>query len=387
MKRKLRMGMVGGGPGAFIGDVHRRAARINGDIDLVAGVFSSNWERNREKASELFIPENRCYRSWQELFEGESALPEDERMDFVSIVTPNALHFPVSDAALAADFHVMCEKPMTMNVSEALRLRDRVESSGKLFGLMHNYSAYPMVRQMRQMVRDGLLGDILKVSAEYILGWLSKPYFNKQSTWRVDPKLSGGALCMADVGTHAQHLIHFVTGMEMTELNADLTCFVEGREIDDDGVVLVHYDNGARGIISCSLVSTGEENNFSLRIYGNEGGLEWHQQSPEELILSLIHQPKRVIRRNWAGACQESRDLSRLPAGHPEGFLEAFANVYRAFADAIHDTIKGNVPTQEYPGVQDGISEMVFLETLLKNAASKEKWTAVPNVEDLRECK
>ena len=372
MKRKIRMGMVGGGPGAFIGAVHRMAARLDGEIELVSGVFGRDPEKSRAFAEELCLEPSRGYADYQAMIAAEKALPEEQRIDFVSICTPNFAHFAIAKAFLEAEFHVLCEKPLAMSSAEALELEALVRKNGRQFCLMHNYTGFPMVRQARQLIADGLLGTIRKVNVEYSLGWLAAPNAGKQAAWRVDPKQAGISGCMADIGTHAQNLIEFVTGMPIREVSAELATFVPGRALDDDGSVLLRFDGGARGVIFASEVATGEENNFILKIYGDKAALEWQEQDPENLIIRSNDAPIQVLRRGWPGTGEAAALNSRLPAGHPEGFIEAFANIYRMFAESIRTGQAG-----DYPSVSDGVAEMRFLEAIVANAHGVEKWTRV----------
>ena len=372
MKRKIRMGMVGGGPGAFIGGVHRIAARLDGEIELVSGVFGRDPAKSRACAEELYLDPNRGYADYQSMIKAELALPEDQRIDFVAICTPNQFHFPVAKAFLEAGFNVLCEKPLAMSSAEALELEALVKKSGKLFCLMHNYTGFPMVRQARQLIAEGKLGTIRKVNVEYSLGWLAAPNAGKQAAWRVDPKQAGISGCMADIGTHAQNLIEFVTGMPIREVSAELATFVPGRALDDDGSVLLRFDGDARGVIFASEVATGEENNFILKIYGDKAALEWHEQDPENLIIRSNDAPIQVLRRGWPGTGEAAAQNSRLPAGHPEGFIEAFANIYKMFAEAIRAGKSG-----DYPSVSDGVAEMRFLEAIVANSHGTEKWTKI----------
>jgi len=372
MLRKLKMGMVGGGDGAFIGEVHRIAARMNGGIELVAGVFGTNREKSLECGRNLYLAPERIYPDFIAMADAERALPEGERIDFVTVCTPNRLHFAISAKFLQSGFHVLCEKPVAMNLGEALELETIVKRSGKLFALMHNYNGFPMIKQARKVIASGQLGELRKINVEYSLGWLAAPNAGKQAAWRVDPKQAGISGCMADIGTHAENLIRYLTGLRIVEVSADLATFVEGRELDDDGSVLLRFDNGARGVIFASEVSTGEENNFIVKIYGDKAALEWHVQTPEELILRSNDAPIQILRRGWPGTGEEAAKASRLPAGHPEGFLEAFANLYDAFAGAIRTGIPG-----DYPGIDDGISEMRFLEAIVANSKGDVKWTKI----------
>jgi predicted dehydrogenase len=380
MKRKIRMGMVGGGPGSFIGGVHRAAARLDGMIELVCGAFSQDPAKSKAMAPELFLPPGRCYDNYRQMMTAEARLPEGERMDFVAIATPNVTHFPVAKAALEHGFHVVCDKPMTYSLREARALRQQVRRTGLLFCLTHNYSAYPMVRQARALIARGCLGTVRKVVAEYDLGWLAAPNADKQAVWRIDPLQAGVSACVGDIGTHAQHLMEFVTGLKIAELCADLSTFVEGRALDDDGTILLRFDGGARGYIAVSEVATGEENQFRLRVYGAEGSLEWRQQEPESLVFRANDEPMRVYRRNWAGQEPEVAPLTRLPAGHPEGFIEAFANLYADFARAVNARLERTPYEPAYPSVDEGVRGMAFIETAVKSSRSKQKWLRLPAV-------
>ncbi len=378
MKRKIRMGMVGGGPGSFIGGVHRAAARLDGLCDVVCGAFSQDPAKSKSMAAELFLPVGRCYDNYTQMFAGERELPADRRMDFVAVVTPNVTHFKIAMQALDNGFHVVCDKPMTYSLAEARKLRDKVRKTGLLFCLTHNYSAYPMVRQARALIARGRIGKIRKVVAEYDLGWLASPNAGKQALWRVDPRQAGVSACVGDIGTHAAHLIEFVSGLKIVEVCADLSTFVKGRTLDDDGTIMLRCDNGARGVIAVSEVASGEENQFKLRIYGTTGSLEWRQQNPESLIHRSNDRALRVYRRSWAEQEPEIAALTRLPAGHPEGFLEAFANLYTNFARALDAKLAGKRFTPDYPTVEEGVRGMAFVETVVKNARGARKWTKLP---------
>ena len=374
MKRKIRMGMVGGGPGAFIGAVHRMAARLDGKIELVCGAFSTNPATSKSMASELFLPEDRCYGTFAEMFEKESKLPEGERMDFVAVTTPNSTHFAITMAALEHGFSVVCEKPMTFSLEEARKVRDKVRETGLVFALMHNYSAYPMIRQMKKMIAAGTLGKLRKIVSCYDLGWLAAPNAGKQAQWRVNPKMSGIAACVGDVGTHAEQLIEFTTGMKIQAVSADLATFVEGRQLDDDATVLLRFENGAKGVIEMSEVASGEENQFTLRVYGSEGSLSWSQQEPENLVLRTNDTAMKTIRRGWAEMDDSIKPFLRLPAGHPEGFLEAFANIYTDFAEAVNAKLEGKPYQGSFPSVDDGVREMEFIEAVVASSKQNGAW-------------
>ena len=379
MNRKLRMGLVGGGPGAFIGAVHRMAARLDGKIELVCGAFSTNPATSKSMAAELFLPESKCYGTYQEMIETESKLPEGERMDFVAITTPNVTHFEIAMAALEHGFHVVCEKPVTFSYDQAVKLRDKVNETGLEFALMHNYSAYPMIRQMKKMIADGAVGKVRKIAANYVLGWLAAPNAGKQATWRTNPKFSGIAACVGDIGTHAEQLIEFTTGIKIAEVAADLTTFVEGRKLDDDASIMLRFENGAKGLIELSEVSTGEENQFSLRVYGADGCLEWSQQTPENLILKTNDHAIKVLRRGWAENDPSIAKFTRLPAGHPEGFIEAFANIYSDFADKIAARKDGKEYVSTFPTIEDGVREMDFIEAVVSSSKQNGAWMKLKN--------
>jgi len=388
LDRKLKMGMVGGGPGAFIGQVHRKAARMDGGIDLVAGTFGSSVRKSKQMGRQLCLEPARVYRNYQEMIESEKDKPEGERIDFVSITTPNNWHFPIARDFLKAGLHVMCEKPMTLNVKEAKALHRLVKSSGRLFGLMHNYTGYPMVKLARDMVAQGELGKILKVIVQYPQGWLIHPVEqkgSKQAKWRTDPKQSGGSGCMGDIGTHAENLAEYITGLKIAHICADLTTFVKGRRLEDDGNCLLRFNNGARGILHASQVSIGEENNLAIWVYGEKRSLEWHQEHPNYLYVKQINGPVEVWRRgnDYVGAkSPAAARATRLPFGHPEAFIEAFANVYCNFADTLRAYLAGEKPDKlamDFPNVDDGLRGMLFIETLLASTKSARKWTRMKN--------
>ncbi len=382
MSRKIKMGMVGGGPGAFIGAVHRIAALLDGKIEMVCGAFSSDPQKSKETGKDLYLPDNRVYGSWQEMIEKEKSLPEGDRMDFVSIVTPNNMHFPPAKMALENGFHVICDKPMTMSLGEAKDLQALVEKSGLLFALTHNYTGYPMVKEARKMIKDGKLGRIRKIVVEYPQGWLATKLEDtgqKQASWRSDPAKNGIAGCMGDIGTHAENLSEYITGLKIKELCADLTSFVPGRKLDDDGNVLLRFDNGAKGILHASQISVGEENNLNIRIYGEKGGLEWHQQEPNTLILKHLDKPVQIYRTGggYSFLSKEALAHTRLPSGHPEGFIEAFANIYRNFALTLQSRLSGKTPDplyQDFPTVHDGVRGMAFIETVVESGQKNAQW-------------
>ena len=372
--------MVGGGPGSFIGAIHRIAAFMDGQIELVCGAFSSSPEKSKAAGEALFLDESRVYGSYQEMIEKESRLPAEERMDFVSIVTPNHVHFEPARLALEAGFHVVLDKPMTLTLQEALELQKIIEKSGLLFCLTHTYIGYPMVKQARQMVQSGLFGKIRKVYVEYPQGWLSKPLENtdnKQASWRTDPSQSGKAGCMGDIGTHAFNLAEYVSGLEVSQLCADLHTMVEGRQLDDDGAVLLRFSNGAAGTLMATQIAAGEENNVKVRVYGEKGGLMWQQEDANTLLVKWLDKPAEVLRAGTPYLTSYATHNSRTPAGHPEGYLEAFANHYRNFALCLQARLQGEEPKAEwldFPGVQDGVRGMAFIENVVKSSESNQKW-------------
>lgn len=365
--------MVGGGPGAFIGDVHRKAAALDGEIDLVAGAFSSSPEKSRRKGEELHLDPDRVYGSYEEMAEKERQLPEGERIDFVSIVTPNFLHHPVAKTFIEHGFHVVCDKPMTTTVEEAEELCELVDEHDVVFALTHNYSGYPMVKEAREMVKDGALGEIRKIVVEYPQGWLATPLEetgDKQASWRVDPEKAGVSSALGDIGSHAEHLARYITGLELDELIADNTSFVEGRELEDDSNILIHFNNGARGVLHCSQVSVGEENDINIRIWGTEGALEWHQENPNYLHVRGSGGPERIYKRGNEYLSEITQYYSRLPFGHPEAFIEAFANIYLAAARTIAAHEAGDQPgpfDTDYPTVQDGAYGVHFIHKAVES--------------------
>ena len=385
MNRKLRMGMVGGGKDAFIGAIHRIAANMDGLIELVAGALSINPQIAEDSGHALFLSKDRIYMNFEEMLEKESKMPADKRLDFVTIVTPNFAHFAPAMAALDKGFNVVIEKPITFTIDEARQLKKKVEETGLTLCLTHTYSGYPMVKQAKQMVQGGVLGKIRKIWVEYPQGWLSKlseREGNAQAAWRTDPKKSGKSGCMGDIGTHAAHLAEYISGLKITHLCADLNIMVEGRALDDDGNVLLKFDNGAAGVLMASQVAAGEENALKIRIYGEKGGLEWAQQEPNTLLLKWLDQPTQILRAG-VGYKEPLSDFARhnfrTPGGHPEGYLEAFGNIYRNFALTLSAKIDGKEPTKEmldFPKVDEGIRGMAFIDNVVKSGASKEKWTA-----------
>ncbi len=385
--RKLKMGMVGGGPGAFIGDVHHKAAVLDGGVELVAGAFSSDAKKSKQKGDELDLSPARVYGSYKEMIEKESKLPAGERIDFVSVVTPNHVHFPVAKAFLEAGFHVVCDKPMTLTTKEARDLQKIVRASRKVFALTHNYTGYPMVKLARDLARGGDLGKIRKVVVQYPQGWLStalEKSDQKQAAWRTDPKRSGAAGCMGDIGTHAENLAEYVTGLRISEMCADLHTFVKGRRLDDDGNVLLRFEGGASGLLHASQISVGEENNLAIWVYGESKGIEWRQEHPNYLHIKSQDGPEEVWKRGNGYIGEKSpaaARATRIPSGHPEAFLEAFANIYKNATDTMRAHILGEKPDPlalDFPSVDDGLRGMLFIETVVKSAKSKDKWVAMP---------
>ena len=384
MNRKLRMGMVGGGKDAFIGAIHRHAAFMDGLIELSCGALSINPEVAKDSARSLFLPEERTYVTYEEMITKEAALPADQRMDFVTIVTPNFAHFAPAMMALEHGFHVVIEKPITFTLDEAQQLKKKVEETGLILCLTHTYSGYPMVKQAKQMVKAGALGKIRKVWVEYPQGRLSKlseREGNAQAAWRTDPKKSGKSGCMGDIGTHAAHLSEYISGLKITKICADLNVLVEGRMLDDDGGVLLKFDNGAAGVLMASQVAAGEENALKIRIYGEKGGLEWAQHEPNTLLVKWLDAPTQILRAggNYGDRLSSYATLNtRTPGGHPEGYLEAFGNIYRNFARTLTARIDGVEPIPEaldFPTVEDGIRGMAFIDNVVLSSQSDVKWT------------
>ncbi|MEM6697502.1 MAG: Gfo/Idh/MocA family oxidoreductase [Bacteroidota bacterium] len=380
MSRKMRMGMVGGGRGAFIGGVHRMAAAIDGQIELVCGAFSSNPEKSKASGEDLFLPPDRVYGSFAEMIEKEKQVPEGERMDFVSIVTPNHVHFAPAKMALENGFHVICDKPVTFNMEEAKELEKLVEKTGLIFALTHNYTGYPMVKQAKAMIANGDIGTVRKVVVEYPQGWLSTKLEDteqKQAAWRTDPTKSGIAGAMGDIGTHAENLAEYMTGLQITELCADISTFVDGRALDDDGNVLLRFDNGAKGVLHASQICAGEENNLNIRVYGTKAGLQWFQMEPNTLYVKWLDKPLEVLRTGVGDLYPAAQAHTRIPAGHPEGYLEAFASIYRNFAHCVRAYVEGTEVEEVYkdfPSISDGVRGMNFIYKVIESGKSDQKW-------------
>ncbi|MGB0920702.1 MAG: Gfo/Idh/MocA family protein [Alphaproteobacteria bacterium] len=369
--RKVKMGMVGGGDGAFIGAVHRHAAALDGMIDLVCGCFASTPEKSRKSGKNLGLPADRVYGTYAEMMAAEAALPVADRMDFVAIVTPNHMHFPVAKAALDAGFHVLSDKPATLTLDESKALKSLVDSGDFLYGLTHNYTGYPAIKEARDLVKSGALGPLRKVVVEYLQGWLAGPDDpnDKQAAWRTDPARAGAAGCFGDIGSHAANLAEYVTGAQIEEICADLSTFVEGRMLDDDSTALLKLSNNIKGVLNASQIAVGEENNLTLRVYGEKGGLEWRQQEPNTLTLKWSDN-SQTVRRTGNDFGPAGTAATRTPGGHPEGYLEAFANIYRAFAARI----LGEDSDLDFPSIDAAVHGMAVIEGMVAASASDEKW-------------
>jgi predicted dehydrogenase len=378
---KIRMGMIGGGEGSFIGPVHRMAARLDGMIELVCGAFSSDPAVSETTGKREGLASDRIYGSWQEMIRNEKSLPDDKKPHFIAIVTPNHLHYGPARMALEAGFSILCDKPLCMSVAEAIDLYDTVQRTGRLFCLTHNYTGYPMVKRAREMALSGELGEIRKIAVEYFQGWLSSPVEttgNRQAEWRADPDRAGIAGAMADIGTHAFNLAEYVSGMEVVSLSADLHSIVRGRKLDDDGSVFLKFENDVSGTLLASQIALGEENNLSLRVYGSKGSLSWRQMEPNSLTVRWPDRPMQIYRT--ATAFPETGINAalhyRIPAGHPEGFIEAFANLYRNFALHLQAEATGNTTDDryDYPGINEGVRGMKFLEAVVASGSDSSFW-------------
>ena len=387
MRRKLKMGMLGGGPGAFIGDVHRKAARIDGNIEIVAGAFDIDPQKSKQTGQELGLDMERVYDDYLKMIEGELSLSDEKRIDFVSITTPNNWHFPMARDFLKAGFNVMCEKPMTISVEEALELKALVQESGNVFGLMHTYTGYPMVKLAKNLVDKGELGKIRKVVVKYPQGWLTtalEKTGQMQASWRTDPKQTGAGGSVGDIGTHAANLAEYITGLDITEISADITTFVEGRPVDDDANSLLRFSNGAKGVLYCSQVAVGEENAIAIWVHGQKKSIEWHQEEPNFLYLKDGDNPVQIWKRGnqyVADTSEAAARATRLPSGHPEAMLEAVANIYNNFGDTIRqkeDNMDYNAELiSDFPNVDDGVRGMKFIDAVIKNSNGSEKWTSI----------
>jgi len=371
--------MIGGGRGALIGPVHRIAAAMDGRAELVAGALSSDPVRSRASGADLFLDPARVYASYREMAKAESAMPAELRLDFVVIVTPNHQHYAPARLFLESGFNVVCDKPVTFDLAQAIKLKSIAQRMAKVFVLTHNYTGNAMVKQARELVRNRTLGTIRKVVVEYPQGWLSEALERtgmKQASWRTDPRRSGAAGCMGDIGTHAENLARYITGLRIEELCADLSTFVKGRKLDDDGNVLVRYKGGAKGVLHASQVCAGDENNLNIRVYGTRASLEWHQEHPNELALKFVDQPRQIWRRGNSYVGNEAKRFTRVPFGHPEGYLEAFANIYREAFRAISAEVEGRpIPRNlDFPTIDDGIEGMAFIEAVVKSSRLGARW-------------
>lgn len=369
--QKIRMGMVGGGPGAFIGEVHRMAARLDGRIELVCGAFSSDPDKSLQQGKVLGIESSRCYADFEQMMDKELQLPEDQRMQFVSIVTPNHMHYPVAKLALEKGFHVLSDKPATLSLAEALSLKQIIEQTGCLYGLTHTYQGYPLVREAKARIENGELGTIRKVVVEYQQGWLASEddEGSKQAAWRLDPSKSGISNCMGDIGVHAANLAEFVSGQKISSVCADLDSVVPNRSLDDDGNVLLRFENGARGVLFASQIAVGEENNLRLRVYGDKASIDWSQQSPNDLWVKT-NSGAQLVRTGVGDLYPVTTAATRTPSGHPEGYIEAFANLYCLFADALSDASSDHA----YPNINDAVRGMAFIELVVAASNSDQKW-------------
>jgi predicted dehydrogenase len=382
-KRKLRMGMVGGGQGAFIGGVHRIVAALDGQIELVAGCFSQDPENTRVTGEQLYLDPDRCYDTYEEMAAAEAKLPEDKRIDFVSIVTPNISHFPIARTFLDAGFHVVCDKPMTYTLDEAEELVKLVEQSGLVFGLTHNYTGHPLIRHARQLFQSGEMGTVRKAIVEYLQDFLMVPHEKlgqKQAEWRVDPKRSGIGGTMGDVGTHCVNLLEYVTGDPITEICADKSTFLPDRTLDEDVNALLRFKGGGKGVLTISQVATGEENGLTLRVYASEGAIKWAQENPNYLELYRYGEPRQVLTRGQGYLSEAAAEATRIPTGHPEGYLEAFANIYVGVGQALRRYIDGNpMKTEEYnfPTVYDGLRGMQFIYSTVESAENNSAWISM----------
>ena len=374
--RRLRAGIVGGGQGSFIGAVHRMAAELDGQAEVVAGAMSTDPQRAETSAQAWFL--KRSYNSFQEMAEKEAQLPDG--IDFVIVATPNYMHFPVAKVFLEQGIHVVSDKPMSFTLEEAQDEVALVERGDLIFALTHNYTGYPTIRHARELVRHGMLGDIRKVLVEYVQDWLIDPVEksgNKQAVWRTDPTKSGISGCLGDIGTHGENLLEFITGLKIRSLCADLTTFVEGRALEDDANMLLRLENGGKGILTCSQIAAGEENNLTIRIYGSKAGLEWHQMEPNTLLFKEPGKATQILRTGLPSMSDEAKSATRLPAGHPEGFLEAFANLYKMIIADIRRVEEGNKPMGGYPTVYDGLRGMQFVTKAVESSRNGSTWVTM----------
>ena len=380
MNRKLRMAMIGGGKDAFIGAVHRLAMNMDGQVELVAGALSINPEVAMDSGKMLFLNEDRIYTDYKVMLEKEAAMPADKRIDFVSIVTPNFVHFDPTMMALDKGFNVVIEKPIAFTLDEAKQIKAKLEATGLTLLLCHTYTGYPMVKQAKQLLKSGVLGKIRKIYVEYPQGWLStflEGTGQAQASWRTDPKRSGKAGSMGDIGTHAFNLAEYVTSLQVTQISSDLNIVVEGRMLDDDGAAFLKFNNGATGVLMATQIAAGEENNVKIRVYCEKGGIEWKQEEANTLLVKWLDKPTEIYRAGAGYNSSFSTHNTRVPAGHPEGYLEAFANLYRNFALTVRAKINGEQPKDEwldFPGVEEGIRGMAFINNAVASSQSNEKW-------------
>ncbi len=380
MQRKLRMAMIGGGKDAFIGAVHRLAMNMDGLVELVAGTLSVNPEVAIDSGKSLFLEESRIYTDYKVMLEKEATMPADKRIDFVSIVTPNFVHFDPAMLALDKGFNVVIEKPITFTLEQAKELKAKVEATGLTLLLCHTYTGYPMVKQAKQLLKSGTLGRVRKIYVEYPQGWLStflEGTGQAQASWRTDPKKSGKAGCMGDIGTHAFNLAEYVTGLQVTKICSTLNTVVEGRLLDDDGAAFLKFNNGATGVLMATQIAAGEENNVKIRVYCEKGGLEWKQEEANTLLVKWLDKPTEIYRTGGGYNSSFAAHNTRIPAGHPEGYLEAFANLYRNYALTLMAKIDGTKPKdewQDFPGVEEGIRGMAFVENVVASSESEQKW-------------
>lgn len=381
MDRKIRLGMVGGGPDAFIGAVHRKAAALDGHFDLVCGAFSRSYEKSKETGEALHLNSDRIYESYDQMFEEELKRPENERMDAVSIVTPNHVHFDPAKKALQNGFHVIIDKPITFTLEEAKELEELTESSGCVLALTHTYTGYPMIKEAKQRIEAGQIGDLRKIYVEYPQGWLATPLEsdgNKQASWRTDPEKSGAGGAIGDIGTHAANLAEYVSGLEITHLCADVRTAVEGRKLDDDSSALLKFGDDVSGVLMATQIATGEENDLKIRLYGSKGGFEWTHTDPNTLLYKPHEEPAQILRAGTGYLKDLAAKNTRLPAGHPEGYLEAFANIYVEFATAVNDHKNGEYKSSDdydFPDAAEGVRGLAFVVNMLKSSDSDQKWT------------
>jgi predicted dehydrogenase len=376
--RKLRAGMVGGGIGAFIGPVHRMALELDNDAELVGGAFSRDPEKSRATAARLYLDPQRVYHDYRSMAETEARRPEDRRLDFVVVVTPNASHFEIARTFLEHGFHVVCDKPVALTLEEAKILQQTAGGRERLFMITHAYTGYPMVKHAKQMIKNGELGELLKVVVEYFQGWVPFRLHGKaqgDKAWKFDPKVSGSSLTVADIGTHAENLARYITGLEIEELCAQTTSFLAGAGLEDDADVLIRYRGGARGVLSVSQMLSGEHNGLTIRVYGTEKSLFWRQEQPDMLLVRDINRFDTILHKGGPDLSEQADAAKRLPSGHPGGLIVAFANLYRAFFRAIRRQLRGEATVQEdFPSIDEGVRGMAFVETVLESAASDRKW-------------